>query len=186
MNLPNAISFLRLCSVPVFIWLLLRHDVELAFWLFTAAAVTDAIDGFIAKKLNQRTTLGAFLDPLADKALLVSAFFILGMQDVLPMWLVLLVIFRDLVIVGGAVVFETVTKSLQMEPLLISKINTLVQILMVAGVLADLLFAVPGDHIVTLLEYVVAGTTVISGMAYMIIWSSRAQQHERGNESKRD
>lgn len=182
MNIPNAISFLRLCSVPVFIWLLLRHDLKLAFWLFTAAAVSDAIDGFIAKKLNQLTMLGAYLDPLADKALLVSAFFILGMQDVLPMWLVLIVIFRDLVIVGGALVFETVTKSLRMEPLLISKTNTLMQILMIMSTLAHLLFAVPGDHIVTLLQYVVAGTTITSGVAYIVIWSSRAQQLERGNE----
>lgn len=186
MNIPNAISLFRLCSVPVFVWLLLRHQIDWAFWIFAIAALSDAIDGIIAKQFNQQTTLGGFLDPLADKALLVSAFVVMGVEGWVSMWIVLMVVFRDLVIVGGAIVFETVTKSLEMEPLLISKVNTLVQIAFILCVLAHLLFAVPGDHIVTLLQYAVAATTIISGAAYMVIWSSRAHHHERNDELERD
>ena len=186
MNLPNAISLLRLCSVPILVWMLLKQHFDWALWLFAVAACSDAIDGIIAKHFNQQTTLGEFLDPLADKALLVSAFVTSGIEGLVPMWVVLMVVFRDLVIVGGAIVFETVTKSLQMEPLLISKINTLAQIVLMLSVLTSLVFAQPSDDIVDLLQYVVAFTTITSGAAYMIIWSGRAQHHERADEDERD
>lgn len=183
MNIPNAISLFRLCSVPIVVWLLLRQHFEWALWLFTIAAVSDAIDGIIAKHFNLQTTLGGFLDPLADKALLMSAYITSGISGLIPMWLVLVVVFRDLVIIGGALVFETVTKSLQMEPLLISKINTLSQIILMLSILAHLVYEFPGNDIVVLLQYAVAFTTITSGAAYMIIWSRRAQHHERADDN---
>lgn len=178
MNVPNTISLFRLCSVPVFIWMLSRQQLEWAFWLFGLAAVSDALDGIIAKHFNQRTKLGGFLDPLADKALLVSAFVMCAFIGLLPLWLVLLVVFRDLVIIAGAVVFETVTRSLQMEPLLISKLNTLTQICLIIAVLGHAISIVPYRHIVVLLQFAVAATTLTSGIAYIVIWSLRAQRHE--------
>lgn len=186
MNVPNAISLFRLCSVPILVWLLLKQHFDWAFWLFLVSATSDAIDGIIAKQFNLQTTLGSFLDPLADKALLVSAYVTAGISGLLPMWIVLIVVFRDLVIIGGAIVFETVTKSLAMEPLLISKINTLAQITLIISVLAHLVFAMPSHDIVVLLQYAVAFTTVTSGIAYMIIWSKRAQHHEHADKNTRE
>lgn len=186
MNVPNAISLFRLCSVPILVWLLLMQRFEWAFWLFLISAISDAIDGIIAKYFNLQTTIGSFLDPLADKALLVSAYITAGLLNLIPMWVVLLVVFRDLVIVGGAIVFETVTKSLEMEPLLVSKTNTLAQIILILSVLSHLVYEIPSDDILGLLQYIVAATTITSGAAYMIIWSRRAQHHERADENSRD
>lgn len=186
MNIPNAISLLRLCSVPILVWLLLKQHFEWAFWLFVIAATSDAIDGIIAKHFNLQTTLGSFLDPLADKALLVSAYITAAISGLIPVWVVLVVVFRDLIIIGGAIVFETVTKSLEMKPLLISKINTLTQIIFILSVLAHLVYEIPNNDIVALLQYAVAFTTITSGAAYMIIWSRRAQHHERADEHSRD
>lgn len=186
MNVPNAISLLRLCSVPILVWLLLKQHFEWALWLFAVAAISDAIDGIIAKHFDLQTTLGSFLDPLADKALLVSGYVTAGISGLIPMWVVLLVVFRDIVIIGGAIVFETVTKSLAMEPLLISKINTLAQIILILSILAHLVYTIPGNNIVVLLQYAVAFTTITSGAAYMIIWSRRAHHHERADENTSD
>lgn len=186
MNIPNAISLFRLCSVPLLVWLLLKQHFEWALWLFAVSAISDAVDGIIAKQFNLQTTLGGFLDPIADKALLVSAFITGGIIGLVPTWLMLLVVFRDLVIIGGAVVFETVTKSLEIEPLLISKINTLAQIILVLSALGHAVYAQPSNDIVGLLQYAVAFTTITSGAAYIIIWSKRAHLLEQKDEITRD
>ncbi|MCW9040454.1 MAG: CDP-alcohol phosphatidyltransferase family protein, partial [Rhodospirillales bacterium] len=130
--------------------------------------------GFIAKRFNAETVIGAFLDPLADKALLVSVYLTLGYQEILPSWLVILVVFRDLLIVGGAILFETLTHSLEMDPLKISKINTFAQIVLAATVLFSLSHDYPGAAFVEGMAYVVAVTTVASGAAYVFKWGKRA------------
>jgi cardiolipin synthase (CMP-forming) len=172
--LPNLISLLRLCLVPLAIWLMLSNRHQTAFWVFIFAGVTDALDGFIAKHFNVRTTLGGYLDPLADKALLMSVYVTLGYQDHIEDWLVILIVFRDVLIIGGAILYQTLTQSLTMEPLWISKINTVAQIMLAAVALGLLGFHIPGhDVIVEFFTWIVAASTAGSGLAYLLIWGSR-------------
>jgi cardiolipin synthase len=133
--IPNLITLARLVSVPIITWAIISNEVELAFWLFMAAGVSDGIDGFIAKHLNAETELGKFLDPVADKVLLVATYIALGYTGTLATWLVILVVSRDLIIVGGALLYETVTHSLEMTPITISKVNTVAQIILATYVL---------------------------------------------------
>ena len=135
LNLPNLITLGRLLCVPLAIWLILGERYGFAFWVFVAAGVSDALDGWIAKRWDQRTPLGALLDPIADKALLAAVYITLGFAGELPHWLVILVVLRDLLIVGGYLLSRGVNPP---EPLFISKVNTLVQIALVGFVLARL------------------------------------------------
>jgi cardiolipin synthase len=172
--LPNLISLLRLCLVPLAIWLMLSDRFFGAFWVFISAGVSDALDGFIAKHFNVRTTLGGYLDPLADKALLTSVYVTLGYEDHIEDWLVILIVFRDVLIIGGCILYQMVTQALTMQPLWISKINTLAQIIL-AGLLLGLLgYGIQDDHgTVAFLTWFVAASTVASGFAYLVIWGAR-------------
>jgi cardiolipin synthase len=172
-NLPNFLSFGRLLSVPLVVFLVLDGRLTLAFWLFIAAGVTDALDGFLAKRLNARTTLGAYLDPLADKALLVGIYITLGWTNHIPPWLVILVAFRDLTIVGGALLEQTITQSFKSKPMLISKINTALQIALAGWVLAELGLEFDAKGVTQLLVLTVAATTILSGLAYLVQWTRR-------------
>ena len=173
MNLPNSISLARLFSAPLVVWLILSNEITVAFWLFLMAAISDGVDGFIAKRLGTTTILGAFLDPIADKVLLVGTYAALGSNGMLELWLVILVVFRDLLIVGGALLFRLLTRSLDMEPLMVSKVNTVAQIVLAAVVLGngglDLGLSMPIDVLVL----VVAVTTFASGAAYVVQWTRR-------------
>jgi len=177
--LPNLITLARLLAVPVTVYLLLIGSYDAAFWLFIAAGVSDALDGIVAKHFNATSEVGAFLDPLADKALLVAVYVTLGYLEHIAVWLVILIVFRDLLIIGGAILFHTLTHSLQMEPLLVSKTNTVAQIILAGMVLAELgpELSLPGA--VHVLVYVVAATTFVSGAAYVIKWGRRAVTMER-------
>ena len=159
-------------AVPVMIYLILNGFYFGAFWLFVAAGVSDAIDGYIATRLGQETILGSYLDPLADKALLVGVYISLGQENLLPSWLVILVVFRDLVIIGGVVLLHISTNSVKMKPLLVSKINTAAQIILVALVLANLAFPqLSWSEFVLILVYIVTATTLASGGAYIVRWA---------------
>src|SRR5271169_3655914 len=121
LNLPNLISLARLLLVPLEIWLILVGRYGLAFWILVAAGISDALDGFIAKKFDRRTRLGALLDPLADKVLLVSVYVTLGFAGQLWTWLVVLVVFRDIMIVGGYLLIQAIaTVPKPFHPLFIS------------------------------------------------------------------
>ncbi len=150
----------------------------MAFWVAVAAAISDALDGIIAKHFDCVTELGAFLDPIADKALLVCLFITLGVQDYIAMWLVYLVVFRDLLIVGGALIFHTITHSLKMEPLKISKINTVVQLGFVVGILAIEGYGLDIDGFRAILTSGVALTTLLSGTAYVYLWTRKVAEFE--------
>ena len=176
--LPNLISLARLLAVPLAVWLIVSDKFAAAFWLFVAAGVSDALDGFIAKNFGRRTVLGAYLDPLADKVLLVSVYVTLGLHGHIVNWLVILVVFRDLLIIGGALLYQTLTLSLKMRPLLISKLNTAAQIALIAVVLAHLGLGIDDRGAIALLVYVVAATTFLSGAAYVAIWGWRAARME--------
>jgi cardiolipin synthase len=182
LSLPNIITIGRLLAVPVAVGMILNGYFLWAFWVFVAAGVSDAIDGFIAKKFDAETELGRFLDPLVDKVLLVSVYVSLGQAGHLPTWLVIGVVFRDLLIVGGAILFQTLTGSLSMNPIMISKINTAAQIVLAAMVLGLLGFEAD-DGWFTLIEgtvYLVAATTFLSGAMYVVSWSRRATAMEEG------
>jgi cardiolipin synthase (CMP-forming) len=171
-NLPNLITLARLLSVPVAIWLVLSDEYAAAFWLFIAAGLSDAIDGFIARRFDQRSSLGALLDPAADKALLVSMYGTLGIAGHLPNWLVILVVFRDVMIVGGFMLSKILAQPVRHNPIIISKINTALQIVLAGVQLARLGFGATGfSPIVQVLIYTVAATTILSGTAYLVRWA---------------
>lgn len=178
-QLPNLISLARLLAVPVAVYLILLGELLPAFWVFVVAGISDAVDGFLAKRLNLVTEIGAYLDPLADKALLVGVFVTLGYVGNVPVWLVILIVFRDVLIVGGAILFQTLTHSLRMEPLFISKVNTVAQITLAATILARPALGVTLDSVPETLTFVVAVTTFLSGAAYVIKWGWRAVIMER-------
>jgi cardiolipin synthase len=171
--LPNLITLGRLMAVPVAVWLIMTGRLASAFWLFIAAGISDGIDGYLARRFNLRTAIGSYLDPLADKALLVSVYVTLGIQGHLPHWLVILVVFRDLLIVGGAILFWLVSGSLKMRPLFISKFNTVAQIALAGVVLAELGLGLAYEPMSWILIDVVGATTLLSGGAYVAIWGWR-------------
>lgn len=171
LNLPNLISLGRLLLVPLAIWLILGGRYGAAFWVFVIAGVSDAIDGFIAKRFDRRTRLGALLDPVADKALLVSVYVTLGLAHQLWTSLVILVVFRDVLIVGGFVLIQAFAVPMHYDPLYISKINTGFQIALVAFVLARLGFGGSPGAIGTGLSFAVIATTVLSGLSYLVRWA---------------
>lgn len=171
-HVPNALTILRLFSVPLTVWLLAHGAVAPAFWLFLGAGLTDAVDGAIARLANARTRLGAWLDPLADKALLVSVYVTLAVLGHLPVWVVVLVVLRDVVIVLYAVVYVLAGR-FGGTPLLISKINTAAQLMLAALVLAHLGFAWGRPVVVDIFVIVVAATTIASAAAYLMVASRK-------------
>jgi cardiolipin synthase len=171
LNLPNLITLARLLSVPVMIWLIVGERFGVAFWVFVGAGVSDALDGFIAKRFNSRTRIGALLDPVADKALLSSVYVALLYAGELPDWLVILVVFRDATIVGGFMLIQTLAAPRKFDPLYISKLNTAMQIALVAYVLARLGLGWADGRATEVLVVVTALTTVLSGFSYLVRWA---------------
>ncbi len=170
MSIPNFITLGRLLSVPLAIWLVLDGAMGFAFWIFVAAGVSDAVDGYIAKHFDQRSRLGALLDPLADKALLISMYVTLGLAEHLPSWLVILVVFRDALIIGGFLLATAVAQTMPIQPLAVSKLNTALQIALIAVVLGRLGLGVGDWGATSVLIYAVALTTVLSGGGYLVRW----------------
>lgn len=185
MSIPNIITLGRLLAVPVEVYLIVIGELGWAFWLFVAAGVSDGIDGFIARAFRSRTYLGGYLDPLADKALLVSVYIALGQAGYLPVWLVIMVVFRDILIVGGVLLLYTLKESLAMQPSWSSKVNTTAQIALAGLVLAHQgigLFSgyeADGWGVVGAMVWVVALTTAVSGAGY-IVQGSRLMNRQGG------
>ncbi len=170
-TVPNIITIIRLLMVPSIVWLTLREQHVTAFWLFAIAGIGDAVDGFLARQFNLKSWLGAFLDPLADKALLVSIYVALTFLGQLPVWLTLLVVGRDVLIVAGVSVAWFRGRPVEMRPLPISKVNTLAQVVLAAIVLADLAFLMDlgwlRQALIVLVGLLVIGSTV----AYAMEWA---------------
>lgn len=167
-NLPNIITFARLCAVPLAVWLVLHHQMLPAFWLFAAAGASDAIDGWLARRQGT-TALGAMMDPLADKALLVSMYVTLANIQALPDWLAIMVVFRDLVIVGGVLLLLATGHPVAIRPLFVSKLNTALQIVLVGTTLLLAGLALAWDPLLGVLVAAVAVSTFSSGAAY--VWN---------------
>ena len=170
MSLPNLITLARILLVPVIIWLLITGRMQAAFLVFVAAGISDAVDGFIAKRFNSQTELGSYLDPLADKLLLVSVFVTLGLRGEMPVWLPIAIVTRDLLIVSAVVLSWLLSKPVRIQPLVVSKLTTAAQILLAAVVLADAGWQLELGVVRSLLVWSTAALTVASLAAYMQAW----------------
>ncbi|ABE62914.1 CDP-alcohol phosphatidyltransferase [Nitrobacter hamburgensis X14] len=170
MSIPNIITLGRILLVPIIVWAIASNQMEIAFAIFVIAGVSDAVDGFLAKRFNMASELGALLDPLADKALLVSIFVALGIWGAVPRWLVILVVSRDIMIVGAVIVSWLFDKPIPMKPLMVSKLNTGAQVAFAALVLAALGFGFDSSPYEAILMAIVAVLTLLSVAFYVVEW----------------
>jgi cardiolipin synthase (CMP-forming) len=170
MTIPNYITILRLLLVPFVVWAMLDGRELTALLGFVAAGISDGVDGFIARRWNMKSELGAYLDPVADKLLLVSVFVVLAYQGLLPLWLVAIVVFRDALIVSAVMLSAVMDNPVEMRPLFVSKANTAAQILLAALVLAVQGFSWETGWPVLLLFGIVALLTAASTAAYLVTW----------------
>lgn len=173
--LPNAISLLRIVLVVPILSLILSDDFAWALALFFVAGFSDGVDGYLAKRFDWHTRLGGLLDPVADKLLVAGTFITLAYAALIPVWLAVAVIARDLVIVGGATAYNFIVKPLEGEPSKISKLNTVLQLLFLLFVLSRAAFDWPDEITITVLGAAILITVVISGVDYVYSWSSRAR-----------
>lgn len=171
MNAPNIITLGRILLVPLVIWAIASNQMTIAFVIFVVAGVSDAVDGFLAKRFNMTTEIGALLDPLADKALLVSIYVALGIWGAIPRWLVILVVSRDVMIVGAVIVSWLLRNPVPMKPLMVSKLNTVAQVAFAALVLASLGFGFDATPYDLILMTVVAALTLLSVSFYLVEWA---------------
>lgn len=170
MTVPNFITLLRFLMVPAVVYALLLGEMLPAFIIFVVAGISDGIDGFVARHYNQQSELGAYLDPIADKLLLVTVFVMLAILDFLPQWLVVLVVSRDVLIIMAVLLSSVMAQPVDMNPIFISKANTALQIALVSVVLAELAFNTGFGELRNILIYVVAALTVLSATAYLRLW----------------
>lgn len=179
MSIPNLVTLGRILLVPVVVWAITAGEMRIAFFLFIAAGISDAADGFLAKRFGMTTELGAYLDPLADKAMLVSIYIALGITEAIPRWLVILVVSRDIMIVSAVILSWLVHKPVPLKPLLVSKLNTVAQILLACVVLAALGFSFDAEIAVMLLMALVATLTLLSIAFYVVDWTRHMNAVER-------
>src|SRR5229473_6130852 len=156
LSIPNLITLGRILSVPVVVWAIAAGEMRIAFALFVAAGLSDAVDGYLAKRFGMSSELGAYLDPLADKALIVSIYATLGINGNIPRWLVILVVSRDIMIVGAVMLSWLVDKPVALKPLPVSKLNTVAQIVLALVVLGTLGFQFDAQVAIVLLTALVA------------------------------
>jgi cardiolipin synthase len=181
-NIPNFLTLGRVLSVPVIFWLLLNGGDRVAFFVFVLAGLSDAVDGYLAKRFNWRTELGAHLDPLADKLLIVSIYIALGVRGALPLWLVIAVVSRDILIVTAVLLSWLLDQPVRIKPLAVSKANTVSQIVLAATVLADQSFHLALADVREILVWITGALTLVSLGAYLRAWLL----HMTGYESERD
>lgn len=173
-DIPNLITVIRVLLVAPLVWYLSLERYGAALAVALVAGISDALDGFLAKRYGWESRIGGILDPLADKLLLVGSFIMLGLAGLIPVWLVVLALLRDLFIVVGAILFNILIEKVEPEPSLVSKVNTACQILLVLAVLlAQLIARMPGG-IVDGLVILTAATTLVSGAHYVWAWSRLA------------
>lgn len=172
-HIPNIITILRLMVVPILIVALKSGDARLAFWLFLVAGLSDGVDGYLARRYRVESHLGGILDPLADKMLMVSTFVMLTVLGHLPLWLLLVIVSRDFLIIGGYLMYTAQHGPVHMSASIASKLNTVAQIALVIVVLADLAGILVVPMLPDLLMYTVLVTTLVSGAHYYWSWIIR-------------
>ena len=178
MNIPNTLTFARIVSVPLLIWLIIEGDFFAAFVVFMLAGISDAADGYLAKRYGWHTELGAYLDPIADKVLLVAIYVALGLSGHLPVWLVIIVVSRDVLIVGAVLLAGMMGRPVEVKPLAVSKINTFAQIALAGFVLAQLGLGLGVGSLVNVLIWVTGGLTVLSAVVYFFGWLRHMMSYE--------
>jgi len=178
MNAANALTLLRLIFVPFLVYFLHQGWFGVALGVFLIAGLSDAADGFLAKRFEQQTRLGKVLDPVADKALVVTLYVALGWVGWVPFWLVLAVVSRDALIITGALIFHYLTGALEIEPTYLSKANTAVQLALLALILVDAATAWDLGWWRSTLAVVVLVTTVASGVQYILLWLRKMGRFE--------
>lgn len=180
-DIPNIISVLRIGLVLPVVAALVHEQFTLALLLYTVAGVSDALDGYIAKRFHYTSRLGSILDPLADKLLLVSTYVVLAWLDLLPVWLVAAVVARDVLILAGAVSYHLLVGEYEMEPTLISKLNTFAQIALgLAAVFSAGVYPLP-PALLAGMVWAVLATTLLSGIDYVWTWGVRACRARAGS-----
>jgi cardiolipin synthase len=166
MNVPNSLTVLRILLVPVFVGFLIYERYEYALIVLAVAALTDGLDGTIARVANQRTRLGAYLDPLADKLLLTSGFVTLAVLHLVPLWIVILVVSRDMILVTGTLVARLTESRVDISPTLLGKGTTLLQLVYI--LLVVMLTARQMDlHLIQPVLYLMVALTIVSGFHYL-------------------
>jgi cardiolipin synthase (CMP-forming) len=176
--LPNAISILRIALIAPILIFILQESFAWALALFWLAGFSDGLDGFLAKRFDWHTRLGALLDPVADKLLVAGLFITLAYTQDIPVWLAAVVIVRDVVIVAGATVYNFFVRPVEGEPTRVSKLNTALQLLFLLFVISHAGFGWPEPITLTVLGASVLVTVVISGVDYVWSWSRRARRGE--------
>jgi len=180
--LPNAISLLRIALVVPILMLIIDEQYGLALALCFVAGFSDGVDGYLAKRFDWHTRIGALLDPIADKLLVAGTFLVLVYTGHIPLWLGILVIFRDVVIVGGATLYNFLIRPIEGEPTRISKLNTALQLLFILFILSRAAFGWPDQITITVLGASIVVTVVVSGIDYVWSWARRARQGGKQDE----
>ncbi len=170
MTIPNFITIGRLLVVPLVIMLIAQGSWSAAFALFVLAGISDGVDGFLARRYDMRSELGAYLDPVADKALLVSIYVTMAVVGIIPAWVAILVVSRDILIVSGVILSWVLDNPVEMRPFLVSKLNTFAQIAFAAAVLAAKAFDVSLTLWFDASMWTIAALTLASAGAYLAFW----------------
>jgi cardiolipin synthase (CMP-forming) len=170
MTIPNIITIGRLIIVPFVIVMIMQQRWSTAFILFVVAGVSDAVDGFIARNFNQKSEFGAYIDPIADKALLVSIYVTLAVVGAIPSWLAIVVVSRDAMIVAAVLLSWVMSRPVEIKPLLVSKLNTAAQIAFAAFALAANAFGAELAGLEDVAMLLVAALTIASAGAYLGGW----------------
>jgi cardiolipin synthase len=181
LSIPNLITLGRILLVPIVVWAIASGRMQLAFLLFLAAAISDGVDGFLAKRFGMTTELGAYLDPLADKILIVSIYVTLGITGVIPLWIVILVASRDFMIIGAIILSWLVEMPVAIKPHTISKLNTAAQIIYACLVLASNGYQFNAEPMLTLVMVLVAVLTSLSVALYLAQWVRHMNSAEAGS-----
>jgi len=177
-NIPNTLTLMRILLVPLLVWLIIDHEMLAAFLVFLLAGLSDGADGFLAKRYGWHTELGAYLDPIADKALLVTIYVTLGLSGHLPVWLVIAVVSRDILIVGAVLLAWMMSRPITVKPLLVSKANTCLQIALAGVVLAQLGLGLGLDNLIWVLIWMTGTFTILSAGAYFWAWLRHMASYE--------
>ncbi|QRM32015.1 CDP-alcohol phosphatidyltransferase family protein [Microvirga sp. VF16] len=170
MTIPNIITIGRLIIVPIVIVMIMQQRWSAAFILFVVAGISDAVDGFIARKFDMRSEFGAYIDPIADKALLVSIYVTLAIVGAIPSWLAIIVVSRDVMIVAAVLLSWVMSRPVEIKPILLSKLNTGAQIAFAAFALAANAFGVDLAGLEEVAMVLVATLTIASAGAYLGGW----------------
>jgi cardiolipin synthase len=181
LTIPNIITIMRFVLVPAVVLAMLQARWDWAFAGFLIAGISDGVDGFIARRFNQFSALGAYLDPMADKLLLVSVFVVLGFIGELPLWLVVTMVSRDALIVCAVLLSTVMGHPVEMKPLFVSKANTAIQIVLAAVVLGELALAIDLDPLRPVLILLSGVLTVASAAAYLVAWLRHMSGYGEGS-----